>query len=189
MPIIIKIAIYISVLFFFSELFLMLIKHSSRKSATRQKDKGSLIILWLMILISFFLGFRMADYGKWETLDYIIALAGLPVIVTGLIIRWAAILQLKKAFTVDVAIGTAHELKINGLYRIVRHPSYLGLLLIMGGEAVMMNSLISFIAVVLLMTIAILYRIHVEEKLLTEEFGEVYTDYMRKTKAIIPYIY
>jgi hypothetical protein len=29
----------------------------------------------------------------------------------------------------------------------------------------------------------------VEEKLLTEEFGEVYTDYMRKTKAIIPYIY
>ena len=189
MPIIIKIAIYFSVLFFISELILMVIKHSSRKSATRQKDQGSLIIFWLMILISFFLGFRMANYGIWKTSDYIIALTGLPLVITGLIIRWTAIIQLKKAFTVDVAIGTAHELKTNGLYRIVRHPSYLGLLLIMAGEAVLMNSLISFTAVVLLMTIAIFYRIHVEEKLLTEEFGEVYTDYMRKTKAIIPYIY
>jgi protein-S-isoprenylcysteine O-methyltransferase Ste14 len=189
MPVLIKIAIYFSIIFFLSEMILLLTKRSSRESSARQKDKGSLIILWIIITISFMLGFRMANYGIWKTADYLFALTGLLVLVTGLIIRWTSIIQLKKAFTVDVAISKAHELKTDDLYRIIRHPSYLGLLLIMAGESVAMDSLRSFLVVVLPMIIAILYRIHVEEKLLEEGFGEMYQVYMRKTKRIIPYIY
>jgi protein-S-isoprenylcysteine O-methyltransferase Ste14 len=43
--------------------------------------------------------------------------------------------------------------------------------------------------VVLPITITIIYRIHVEERLLEEEFGDTYRGYMGKTKKIIPYIY
>jgi protein-S-isoprenylcysteine O-methyltransferase Ste14 len=90
---------------------------------------------------------------------------------------------------VDVAINSAHELKTNGLYKIIRHPSYLGLLLIMTGEAISMASLISFAVVFLPVCIAVIYRIHVEEQLLKEAFGEKYSIYKLNTKIIIPFIY
>jgi protein-S-isoprenylcysteine O-methyltransferase Ste14 len=189
MPFMIKISIFFSFLYLVSELMLLLTKHSLKKSAVKQKDRGSLIFMWVSICTSLTFGFIMARYNEWYLNDYFIASIGLLMIVFGFIIRWTAIMQLKNAFTVDVAINNTHELKTNGLYSIVRHPSYLGLLMIMTGEAVSMDSLGSFVIVVLLVTLSIFYRIYVEEKLLKEEFGEMYMDYKRNTKRIIPYIY
>jgi protein-S-isoprenylcysteine O-methyltransferase Ste14 len=185
----IKISIFFSFLYLVSEMMLLLTKHSAKRSAVKQKDRGSLIFMWVTICAGLTFGFTMARYNEWYVNDYFIASFGLLMIVAGFLIRWTAIIQLKNAFTVDVAINNTHELKTNGLYSIIRHPSYLGLLMIMTGEAVSMDSLRSFIIVVLPITIAIFYRIHVEEKLLEEEFGETYKDYMRNTKRIIPYLY
>ncbi|MGD0340442.1 MAG: isoprenylcysteine carboxylmethyltransferase family protein [Bacteroidales bacterium] len=189
MPSMIKVSILFSLLFFISEMILALIKHSVRKSAARRKDRGSLIFLWATICGGLTFGFFNAGYGRWNISDYIIASTGLLVIVAGFVIRWTAILQLKKAFTVDVAINNAHELKTDGLYSILRHPSYLGLLMIMIGIAVSMDSLISFVVVSLPVSIAILYRIQVEEHLLQEAFGDMYRIYRQNTKKIIPFIY
>jgi protein-S-isoprenylcysteine O-methyltransferase Ste14 len=189
MPFMIKISIFFSFLYLVSEMMLLLTKHSVKKSAVKQKDRGSLIFMWVTICAGLIFGFTMARYNEWYLNDYLIASIGLLMIITGFIIRWTAIMQLKNAFTVDVAINNTHELKTNGLYRIVRHPSYLGLLMIMTGEAVSMDSLGSFIVVVLPVTLSIFYRIYVEEKLLEEEFGETYKNYKRNTKRIIPYIY
>jgi len=100
-----------------------------------------------------------------------------------------SIFQLKKAFTVDVAIGTEQKLKTDGMYKIIRHPSYLGLLLIMIGFSISMNSLISVLLVTIPMFLAINFRIIVEEKLLTEGFGDVYNNYKTKTKRLIPWVY
>jgi protein-S-isoprenylcysteine O-methyltransferase Ste14 len=185
----IKISIFFSFLYLLSEIILLLTKHSVKKSAIKQKDSGSLIFMWTAICVGLTFGFSNARYTSWNMVDYFIASFGLLMIVIGFIIRWSAIIQLKNAFTVDVAINSTHELKTNGLFSIVRHPSYLGLLMIMTGEAVSMDSPGSFIIVVLPVTLSIFYRIHVEEKLLIEEFGETYMDYKRNTKRIIPNIY
>jgi protein-S-isoprenylcysteine O-methyltransferase Ste14 len=189
MPFLIKISIFFSLLYLVSELTLLLTKHSLKKLTVKQKDRGSMIFIWITVCAGLTIGFNMARYNEWYISDYIIASIGLLMIVAGFIIRWSAIFQLKKAFTVDVAINNTHELKTDGLYRIVRHPSYLGIMMIMTGEAVSMDSLRSFIVVVLPIAISIFYRIYVEEKLLKEEFGETYRSYMRNTKRIIPYIY
>jgi protein-S-isoprenylcysteine O-methyltransferase Ste14 len=189
MPFMIKISIFFSLLFLISEMLLVLTKHSERKTAAKQKDRGSLIFMWTSICAGLTFGFINARYSTWSMMDYIVATAGLLIIIAGFAVRWTAIIQLKKAFTVDVAINRAHELKTNGLYSIIRHPSYLGLLLIMTGEAVSMVSLISFAVVFLPVFIAVLYRIHVEEQLLEEAFGEMYGVYRLKTKMIVPFIY
>ena len=55
---------------------------------------------------------------------------GVALAVVGFVIRWAAIFSLGKFFTVDVEISDQHRLKTEGIYKIVRHPSYLGLVLI-----------------------------------------------------------
>jgi protein-S-isoprenylcysteine O-methyltransferase Ste14 len=189
MPFMIKISIFFSFLYLLSEIILLITKHSVKKSAIKQKDRGSLIFMWTSICVGLTFGFSNARYTNWNMVDYYVASFGLLMVVIGFVIRWSAIIQLKNAFTVDVAINRTHELNTNGLYKIVRHPSYLGLLMIMTGEAVSMVSLGSFIIVVLPVTLSIFYRIHVEEKLLNEEFGEKYIDYKRKTKRILPFIY
>jgi len=181
--------IYLSWAFFLSELILMLVKRSGVKSSKVQKDKGSLVLLWITITISFTLGFIFANYHHWGFSQHIAYVIGLFIILIGFIIRWASILQLKKAFTVDVAIGTEHKLKTDGMYKVIRHPSYLGLLLIMVGFSICMNSLISAIIVIVLMFLVILYRIVVEEKVLIEGFGDTYKTYQSRTKRLIPWIY
>jgi len=189
MTIMIKILIYLSYIFGTSEFILTIIKRSKQKLVKMKNDRGSLIILWVLIIIGIVAGFNLADYRKWSSLNYIIYATGILVYLVGLIIRWIAIFQLKKAFTVDVAISHQQELKTDGLYSMVRHPSYLGNILIVSGLSIGMNSLLSFLVVTIPVFLAISYRIYVEEEILLEEFGEKYRDYCHITKRIIPFIY
>jgi protein-S-isoprenylcysteine O-methyltransferase Ste14 len=98
----------------------------------------------------------------------------MPLIIGGLIIRWTAILQLGNAFTVDVAITDTAGLKTNGIYERIRHPSYSGLLLVITGFSATMNSICSFLVLVIPVLIAVIYRVSVEEKVLMNEFGVAY---------------
>jgi protein-S-isoprenylcysteine O-methyltransferase Ste14 len=181
--------IILSFLFLLSEIILMLVKRSRRNIEKKNMDRGSLIIMWVTITISLTIGFRFANYGTWNSSNYYVASIGLLFYSLGLIIRWTTIFQLKKAFTVDVAINENHELKTDGLYRIVRHPSYLGLIMIIMGLSVGMNTLFSFLVITIPVFLAIAYRIHVEEAVLMVAFGEKYKVYMKVTRKIIPYIY
>ena len=63
------------------------------------------------------------------------ASAGVVLFVAGLILRWWAIIILGRFFTVDVTIEKDHELVERGPFRIVRHPSYTGVLLAFVGLA------------------------------------------------------
>jgi protein-S-isoprenylcysteine O-methyltransferase Ste14 len=189
MPVLIKVSMALSYLFFLVEIILLLTKRSMKRTSAKQKDRGSLAFLWVVITLGLTAGFMLARYNDWHLINYLIASAGIILVISGLAIRWTAILQLKKGFTVNVAISKDHELKKDGLYSVVRHPSYLGLLLIMTGESFAMNRLICFLMIFVPICIAIIYRIHVEEKLLEEEFGEIYRQYKKQTRCIIPYIY
>jgi len=189
MTIMIKILIYLSYLFGTSELILTVTKRSKQKNVKKKNDRGSLIILWVIIIISITAGFNLANYKIWSSLNYFIYATGILLYFAGMIIRWTAIIQLKKAFTVDVAISRDQELKTDGLYRHIRHPSYLGTIMIVTGLSLCMNSLLSFLVIVVPIFLANIYRIHVEEVILVDEFGEKYEEYRKTTRKIIPYIY
>jgi protein-S-isoprenylcysteine O-methyltransferase Ste14 len=88
-----------------------------------------------------------------------------------------------------VAINQTHQLKTDGLYKIVRHPGYLGLIMITAGLSIGMNSLLSFIVVTIPIFLAIMYRIYVEEKVLIKEFGDRYMEYSQSTKKLLPYFF
>jgi len=181
--------IYLTFVFAFSELLLMVFKHSRIETAKTRKDQGSMMLIWVMITIGFTLGFFLAKHGSFNFINSAITGIGLLMIMTGIIIRWLAIIQLGKSFIVDVAITEVTELKTDGLYKKIRHPSYLGLLLIIIGFSVTMNSFFSFLVLVVPVFIAVIYRISVEEKVLTNEFGESYSGYKSRTKKLIPGIF
>lgn len=184
-----NIIIYLSFVFGLSELALVLFKRSESRSVKTRYDKGSLILLWVIMISCITAGFFMAKYSEWIPINYILALTGIVLYISGLIIRWISIIQLKKRFTVDVVINRGHILETGGLYKHIRHPSYLGLLLILAGLSLAMNSLISFIIVIVPVFMGLNYRIFVEEKLLDAEFGEEYVNFRSTRKKIIPYIF
>jgi protein-S-isoprenylcysteine O-methyltransferase Ste14 len=184
-----SITVLASILFFISEMALVIMKHSSKKTVISRKDRGSMILLWVMICLCLTVGFNIAFRRSWTPLKQIIALAGYLVIIVGTVIRWIAIIQLNKAFTVDVAISEGQELKTDGLYRKMRHPSYLGLFLILGGLSIGMANIWSVLAIVIPMFFTINYRITVEEKLLSREFGEAYAAYKSQSWKLLPGIY
>lgn len=176
--------VYFSFAFAFSEFLLMLLKRSGRSHVKARKDKGSLILLWMMITSGFAGGFIFS-----ERANYFLAALGFVFIITGLIVRWIAIVLLGKSFTVDVAITSTANLKTDGIYKRIRHPSYLGILLIITGFSAAMGSFYSFLILVIPVFVAIVYRIKIEEELLITEFGEEYLNYMSVSKRLIPGIY
>jgi len=172
-----------------SEIILTVIKRSKLDEVKKKNDKGSLILFWVIIPLSITAGFFLAYHGVWTHRHIIIALAGMGICLAGFVIRWISIIQLSREFSVNVVVKTGHVLKTKGMYKYIRHPSYLGELLIVAGISIGMNSVLSFIVVTLPVLMVLLYRIGVEEKLLEEEFGKEYTDYKNSTKKILFFIY
>lgn len=76
----------------------------------------------------------------------------------------------------------------DGIYRHIRHPLYLGEMIRNIGFAFAAYSLYGLIPI-LIGNALLLFRIGIEERMLVEEFGEEYKEYMSRTKKIIPYIY
>jgi protein-S-isoprenylcysteine O-methyltransferase Ste14 len=154
------------------------------------QDKGSLRLIWIMIALAISLGVIFSYHIKIPiSKGLFIPYFGLFLIVFGMILRFIAIRSLGRLFTVDVTIRADHKLKKDGVYRIIRHPSYSGSLLSFIGYGISINNWLSLVIVAILMTIAFLHRIKVEEKLLIDQFGAEYLEYKSKTYCLIPWIY
>lgn len=85
--------------------------------------------------------------------------------------------------------GAAQAVHRRGLYRLVRHPSYLGMEIIFLAAGLHAHNWVSLAVYGILPTLALLYRIHVEEAALLHAFGQEYADYMRATRRLIPWLY
>ncbi|MGA2534681.1 MAG: isoprenylcysteine carboxylmethyltransferase family protein [Terracidiphilus sp.] len=154
-------------------------------------DRGTQIILWIVI-------FACLNIVGWMHKFFPIDMPGsyswlrpvaLGILIFGLGVRAQAIATLGSAFSANVATRAGQRLQRNGLYRLVRHPSYLGLEMIFLAFALHSRTWACFAVVLVPPTLAVLYRIHVEENALRLSFGTDYEDYCRSTKRLIPGIY
>ncbi len=90
------------------------------------------------------------------------------------------------SFVPTVVQGTG--LVTTGPYRLVRHPIYLGLVLVATGEALVFGSWPALMTVLCAIVPTFAWRARVEEKLLSRTFGETYEAYRQRTKMIIPHL-
>ncbi len=170
-----------------SEIALAIILRSQRSES---RDRLSFHVIWMTITASIFAAsflraVRPARMGGGLTTFYI----GIALILAGLTIRWAAILTLRKYFTVNVAIRSDHRVVRHGLYRIVRHPSYLGSLISFAGLGVAFGNWLSLAVILAGSTIGLAYRIAVEERALNAALGDDYREYAAHTKRLIPGVF
>ncbi len=114
---------------------------------------------------------------------------GIAVFLIGLSYAIIAVIALKSNYSSTLVTREDHKLIKHGVYRLSRHPVYLGVLLAcIIGIPVFSWSIQGFIALLILVPI-VLNRIKMEESLLIEEFGHEYDDYRKSTKKLIPFIY
>lgn len=181
---------YLQLIFFASELALLIFKRAKSGKIKNERDRRSLLFLWIVIAAASCIAPWIAAYHIWRLDNYHAAeMAGIAIFVLGFIIRWTAVYQLGRMFTVNVVISDEHTLKTSGLYKVIRHPSYLGLLLIITGLGVSLDSLAGLLALLVPGFIALNYRIAIEERALIEEFGKQYKDYKNRVKKLLPGIY
>lgn len=154
------------------------------------KDKNSLSLIWFGIIGSIGLGIYVAfNYNFSISTHYIIKYIGLAFIFIGIILRLIIIKSLGDFFTADVTIKQNHQLKIDGFYKYLRHPSYAASLLSFIGLGISLNNWVSLLIITFTILKVFLNRIKVEEDALIEFFGQNYINYKKSTKALIPYIY
>ena len=117
----------------------------------------------------------------------LVGIIGLSICVSGAIIACWSRYLLGANWSLSVQEKESHELIQQGMYKIVRHPIYTGLLLLFTGNAIIVGDYRGIIAVGIVF-ISFWWKLKKEEKVLTAIFKHQYTDYQKKTKAIIPFI-
>lgn len=161
-----------------------------RSGAAENRDRSSLQVLMTGNMLAWIAAIWLA-FAWPGTLHPTVPwqIAGLALMATGISIRSIAIIQLGRFHTPNVAVLADHEVCERGLYRHVRHPSYLGALIAFLGFGLALGNWLSLLILVLLSLAVYAYRIREEEAALSAALGERYVDYCRRTKRLIPGVY
>jgi protein-S-isoprenylcysteine O-methyltransferase len=173
-----------------SELALVWRRRASRAPSMRL-DRGSHRLLWAVIVGSIIAAHLAALSNVGPRL-----LPGLPwrcfgagLFAAGTALRWWAVVHLGRFFSVDVALASDHRVVETGPYRVVRHPSYTGLLLQCAGLGIVLGTALSLFVIIVPTFLVLVHRIRVEERVLLANFGNDYAAYTRRTKRLLPGVF
>jgi protein-S-isoprenylcysteine O-methyltransferase Ste14 len=103
------------------------------------------------------------------------------------IVSWAQA-ALDRQFSVEVTIQEGHRLVTGGVYRWIRHPRYLGIVVFTAGFSLVFRSGPA-LALVGAEAAVLLWRIRDEEALLRREFGDAWDAYARRSWRLLPFVF
>jgi protein-S-isoprenylcysteine O-methyltransferase Ste14 len=157
-------------------------------SAGVREDRGNRWVFGAFALIGLLDGYlpAWADRKEFWIVDGdAIRWFGVVLFAAGGALRIWPVFVLGDRFSGLVAIQPGHTLVTSGLYSVIRHPSYLGLLVSTLGWGLAFRSGVG-ILITALMIPPLLARISAEERLLRSQFGDEYDAYRARTSRLIP---
>jgi protein-S-isoprenylcysteine O-methyltransferase Ste14 len=114
----------------------------------------------------------------------------------GLVLFWAGISlrlwsfqTLGRYFTITVQTSVDQPVISDGPYRLIRHPSYTALLLIIAAVGLLIGNWWSLACLTAAMASGLVVRIRVEERALIHDLGDGYRDYAATHKRLVPFIW
>jgi protein-S-isoprenylcysteine O-methyltransferase Ste14 len=111
---------------------------------------------------------------------------GAAVLAFGLALRAWAVRELGRFFKFTVVVQPDHRVVDTGPYRVIRHPSYTGVLMAELGLGIMLGTWLSIPAALLPPLVGFGVRIRREERVLARGLGEPYRAYMARTHRLVP---
>lgn len=160
-------------------------------AGARRQDKGSHAVLICLITLGILLGALLAFKVPATAITSIrifLFWLGILLINAGTVFRLYAIHVLGASFTTTVAVAPEQTVIETGPYRLIRHPSYTGILITLLGLGLSSTNWLSLLVLMGCALLGLSYRIHVEEHVLQEHLGQRYQEYMRRTKRLIPFV-
>jgi protein-S-isoprenylcysteine O-methyltransferase Ste14 len=156
-----------------------------------REDRGNRWVIAALSLIGVLAAFlpALTDRKELWTVDGdAIRWLGVVLFAAGGALRLWPVGVLGNRFSGLVAIQPGHTLVTSGLYGVIRHPSYLGLLVNSLGWALAFRAGVGVLLTALIIPV-LLARIRAEERLLHSQFGAEYDAYRARTSRLIPGLY
>lgn len=166
----------------------------TKESAWKSQRTGW-IIAWILLIAYFFSPwskhtfFNQPNLPIFASFRTILAqIVGFIFLTSGLIVAIVARKTLADNWSSNVELKKEHKLITSGIYKYVRHPIYTGVSLMGVGTFFIYHSLLSLLFIVVIINFFI-FKLKKEEILLLKHFPKEYSNYMKKTKALIPFIF
>ena len=167
--------------------------HGQRSRGVKvvRSRRGALEIVLLMLAwLAFFVPliwvvapiFAFADYPLRPAPLF----AGVVFLTVGLWLFARSHADLGTNWSITLEVREKHQLVTQGVYRHIRHPMYLALLVYSMGQALAVPNWIAGPSYGVAMVLLFALRFAREERMMREEFGNDYDAYMRRTKRLVP---
>jgi protein-S-isoprenylcysteine O-methyltransferase Ste14 len=160
-------------------------------SPGEREDRSNRWVIVVFTVVGLLAGYLPAytDRKEFWTLDgEAIRWVGVVLFAAGAALRIWPVFVLGNRFSGLVAIQPGHQLVTTGVYKMVRNPSYLGLLVGSLGWALGFRSSVGILLTLMLIP-PLVARMWAEERLLHSHFGDQYEAYRARTWRLIPWLY
>src|SRR6476620_10238740 len=167
--------------------------HRSRivKVATSYKTPLETVLL-VLAWVGFFVpliwvaspAFSFAEYSLGTGL----LVAGVMCLVIGLWLFYRSHADLGSNWSITLEVREQHRLITQGVYHHIRHPMYSALVLYSVGQALVIPNWVAGPANLVAFTILFTLRVHAEEQMMSDRFGDEYATYTARTKRLVPRI-
>lgn len=163
----------------------------SREIAVAQSRKGTQETVLLTIAwIAFFVPLIWVVSPLFDFADYPLRpapwLAGMAVLAFGLWLFHRSHADLGPNWSLSLEVREGHRLVTQGLYRHIRHPMYLALVIYGVGQALALPNFVAGPSYLAAMLLLIAFRLGPEERMMREAFGDEYEAYAARTHRLIP---
>lgn len=158
-------------------------KHGTLKTKTKDNVVLTMILPYMLSVIASICEFEIRTIS----INLIASSIGLALFLSGSFIQLSALSTLDRQFSNAVELQSNHILINTGVYKFIRHPIYLGIIL-QGISSIFLMNVISPLFFMLISITGVLLRVKKEEAFLIRSLPE-YQDYIKKTSALIPGIY
>lgn len=161
-----------------------------RRPGATHADRGSLLVLGGGTLVGFAAAVLVARTVDVGTIDETVATwLALVLVCCGALLRGWGARALGQNFTYTVQTSPDQAVVTTGPYRWVRHPAYLGMMLVLLGVGALLGSGPALVALLVPMTAGVVVRIRVEESAMSDALGRAYRDYAEGRKRLVPLVW
>lgn len=146
-------------------------------------------LAFLLVLFYATIDFVGLHYTRIKLLEPGVIYVGFAFFIVSCLVRWWGFRSIDKWYNRRLVIYEHHRLITDGAYQTIRNPLYLGNFLLMISISLVFNSWGAMALMLITYVPLLIYRTRVEEELMLKHFGTAYSEYMQRTKKLIPGIW
>ncbi len=159
------------------------------KAAKKRKSLVDIILISAaglgMAAPLFYLFLPWLDFADYELPGWL-GWIGTAVFAGALFLLWRSHADLGRNWSATLQIRQEHSLITDGIYRYIRHPMYAAHLLWAIAQGLLLENWLAGWAFLVISVPFYLLRVPKEEKMMLEQFGEEYREYISRTGRMIP---